>query len=273
MEPEYRQSLHGSNPVFLIGSCRRPGLVASATSGPSHYAAKRVITSTALWAKCEDQSRRFDKASYSRQDARSIATGNQPANRAWEFEYGSNRRASVCIPRGSGELHTKCGRKAEAIRSKQDPTKKIKLGVLLETQLEAMRQFATFTGVLAGFSFTALLQLVSLNDKRRIVGATASAFALATCLLLYSLVGFFLSALQLGASMKSAFADQTFGALASYLVVLSIMCLAGIVVLLLGVALAGWIRSRRVGIISTAFAVLAFAGIVMIIRFLMILPL
>ena len=142
----------------------------------------------------------------------------------------------------------------------------------METHLDALRQFATFIGVLAGFSFTALLQLVSLNDRRRIVGATASTFALATCILLYSLVGFFLSALQLGAAMKSAFADQTSVALVSYSVVLSIMCLLGIVVLLLGVALAGWIRSRLVGIISTAFAILAFFGMVMIVRFLMALP-
>jgi hypothetical protein len=115
------------SPVVFIGiSAEGPAFCYQA--GPSHYAAKRVITSTALWAKCEDQSRRFDKASYSRKAARSIATGNQPANRAWEFKYGSNRRASVCIPRGSREFHTGHRWKAEAIRSKQNSPKKIKLG-------------------------------------------------------------------------------------------------------------------------------------------------
>lgn len=110
-------------------SCRRPGLVACATSEPSHYAVKRVITSTALRAECEDQSRRLDKASYSRPAARSIEASNQSANRAWKFRYGSNRWLSVCAAKRGRRLQAEYRWKAEAARKEENPPAKIKLGL------------------------------------------------------------------------------------------------------------------------------------------------
>jgi hypothetical protein len=114
--------------------------VACATSEPSHYAVKRVITSTALRTECEDQSRRVDKASYSRPDTRSIATSNHSTNRAGQFRYGSNRWLGVCMAKRSRELQTKCRRKTETGQEAVTPlvqsfknTKQWKRGFSYET--------------------------------------------------------------------------------------------------------------------------------------------
>ena len=111
-----------------LGILPKTRCVVVSTTEPSHYAVKRVITSTALRTECEDQSRRVDKASYSRPDTRSIATSNHSVNRAWKFRYGSNRWLSVCVAGRSRELQAKCRRKAEANCQEDNSSKKIKLG-------------------------------------------------------------------------------------------------------------------------------------------------
>jgi hypothetical protein len=126
-----------------------------------------------------------------------------------------------------------------------------------ETVIENLRQYAGFAGILAGFSFTALLQLVALNDKRRIVGATACAFAAATCALLYSMFGFFLFSMSLAVNTNNT---DNISMVWEHAPKFFLTSCGGIIALLIGVSLAGWIRSRLTGIITTAVAVAAFFG-------------
>src|ERR1044071_2313735 len=89
----------------FIGTVPKARLAtATVFAEPSHYALKRVTTSTAVRAECEDQSRRFDKTSYSGPNARSLETGNQPTNSARKLERGGNRRADLCLQGRSREL-------------------------------------------------------------------------------------------------------------------------------------------------------------------------
>jgi len=67
------------------------------TTGPSHYAVKLLRASTALWAACEDQSRRVDKANYGRQDARSVNAGNQSLDSTRQIDEGRNRWVRVRV--------------------------------------------------------------------------------------------------------------------------------------------------------------------------------
>ena len=124
-EPQVPAKVSRPSPALFIGIIAEGPAIVVSTTGPSHYAVKRVITSTALRAECEDQSRRLDKASYSRPDTRSIATSNHSANRAWESRYGSNRWLSVRVAGRSRELQTECRRKAEADREGKSPSAKI----------------------------------------------------------------------------------------------------------------------------------------------------
>jgi uncharacterized membrane protein YidH (DUF202 family) len=139
--------------------------------------------------------------------------------------------------------------------------------MMAETLLASVTQFATMAGILAGFSFTGVLQLVSLSSARKIVGATLSIFIAATLSFISSMFGFFFLFFEITGYFRNSTALLP-KPLTNLWVILVFICLVGILLLLAGVAVAGWIRSKGVGIFSTFLALLGIISMFWIISFL-----
>lgn len=134
----------------------------------------------------------------------------------------------------------------------------------MQDDLEQLRQFATLTGLLVGFSFTGVLQLVSLSDRRRIVSITLVLFVLATFVFLYSLVGFFIYYIQLHTLFTRGQTTTPQQILSGGITSINVWFI-GILILTAGVGCAGWIRSKAVGILCTALSFLGAVGFIQII--------
>jgi len=110
---------------------------------------------------------------------------------------------------------------------------------------------ATLAGLLAGFSLSAVIQFLAADTKSRLVTASIIIFSASTVMFSYSLI----VSILLFAAAAELNAIQTemdgLGVWAFFVLV------GAIFVFLSGIGLAGWIRSRTAGIITTIFAVVA----------------
>ena len=127
---------------------------------------------------------------------------------------------------------------------------------------QALRQFSFLSSLMAGFSVTVIVGLLSLKDERKIVSWVIGVLILAALLFLtstsitamYFLVppdwlSFVPSDVPNPEKMGSEFLDAVAVAIASFTYL-------GTLAFSLGVALLGWIRSRKVGWMSTISALL-----------------
>jgi hypothetical protein len=127
---------------------------------------------------------------------------------------------------------------------------------------ESIRQIVFLSGILAGFAFTIVTQLLSLKDERGIVSLVISCFLVTASLLLVatfvgSLVLVRLSgadSLETSTQISADFAARTDRAAAQMLIPLAF----GLFTFLVGLALTGWIHSAKVGVLSTVCAIVAF---------------
>lgn len=112
-------------------------------------------------------------------------------------------------------------------------------------------RMVTLSGLLAGFSFTALIQLITLADTRPIFTYTVALSLLSSILYILSLFGFVGST---SIPNRSSHAKTTAASieLAAFLVFwLATLGLLGTI------ALAGWIHSASIGVLGTIVAALA----------------
>jgi hypothetical protein len=118
------------------------------------------------------------------------------------------------------------------------------------------------TGLLAGFSFTALVELITYGDARAIATATI-AFALLSALLYILSLFAFIATISI--PRHSAEAESTIASIEWFAFLIFWLATLG---LLTTVALAAWIHSTLVGILGTVVAILAVAilGALLIIR-------
>ncbi len=118
----------------------------------------------------------------------------------------------------------------------------------MENVLQELNQLATLAGLLGGFGFTAVIQLLSMERRGKVVTATILVFSLATLMFLLALLMFILTfsaVLELNAIPETLSNLGTYGLL---------IALLAVFVLEAGIGLAGWIRSKAAGLATTILA-------------------
>lgn len=121
----------------------------------------------------------------------------------------------------------------------------------LDNYLAEAGALAGLAGVLAGFSLAAVVQLLTANVNGRLATAGIVIFSAASVMFLYSLIVAVLSfsaAAELN-EVPTALDNLNVGAL--------LISFGAIYVFVAGIGLAGWMRSRVAGIITTAFAMIS----------------
>jgi cytochrome b561 len=118
----------------------------------------------------------------------------------------------------------------------------------VENYLAEAGALATLAGVLAGFAISAVIQLLATNSESKLTTATILTFAASTVMFLYSLIVFVLT-FAAAAEQNRVLAElDSLGSIAV------LVMLGAVYVFLAAIGLAGWIRSRTTGIVTTAFA-------------------
>jgi hypothetical protein len=117
----------------------------------------------------------------------------------------------------------------------------------VENYLAEAGALAGLAGVLAGFSLAAVVQLLTSSNTGRLITAGVVIFSAASVMFLYSLIVAVLSfsaAAELN-EVPLALDNLNVGAL--------LILFAAIYVFIGGIGMAGWLRSRSAGILTTAF--------------------
>jgi hypothetical protein len=117
----------------------------------------------------------------------------------------------------------------------------------VENYLAEAGALAGLAGVLAGFSLAAVVQLLTSGSSSRLITAGIVIFSAASVMFLYSLIVAVLSfsaAAELN-EIPLALDNLNVGAL--------LILFAAIYVFVGGISLAGWLRSRTAGILTTIF--------------------
>ncbi len=126
------------------------------------------------------------------------------------------------------------------------------------------RQLAFVSAVVGGFAITYLAVLLSMADRRRIIGVAAGfamfcAANLLVCALAWSLYAGMYEAKPTGFTVPVAEFQTKLRWLNGALV-------AGLVCFLAALGLGGWIRSRSLGVVTTGFALLALIAVAFVLR-------
>lgn len=121
----------------------------------------------------------------------------------------------------------------------------------VENYLAEAGALAGLAGVLAGFSLAAVVQLLTAGNSGRLTTAGIVVFSAASVMFLYSLIVAVLS-FSAAAEMNSIpteLDNLNTGAL--------LILFGAIYVFVGGIGMAGWVRSRVAGILTTVFALIS----------------
>lgn len=118
----------------------------------------------------------------------------------------------------------------------------------IENYLAEAGAFATLASILAGFAISAVIQLLSTNTEGKLVTATIVTFSASTVMFLYPLIVFVLVFAATAEQNRIIEQLNVMGTIALFVL------FAAVFVFMVGIGLAGWIRSRVTGILTTAFA-------------------
>ena len=121
----------------------------------------------------------------------------------------------------------------------------------VENYLAETAALAGLAGIMAGFSLAAVVQLLTTSSGGKLATAGIVVFAAASVMFLYSLI---VAVLSLSAAAELA---QVPTELDNLNVGALLIMFAAIYVFVGGIGMAGWIRSRTAGILTTAFAVIS----------------
>jgi hypothetical protein len=118
----------------------------------------------------------------------------------------------------------------------------------VENYLAESAALAGLAGIMAGFSLAAVVQLLPTDSKGRLATAAIVVFSAASVMFLYSLI---VAVLSLSAAAElnripTELENLNVGAL--------LIMFAAIYVFIGGIGMAGWMRSRSAGVLTTAFA-------------------
>jgi hypothetical protein len=121
----------------------------------------------------------------------------------------------------------------------------------LDNYLAEAGALAGLTGILAGFAMSAVIQLLTSSDKNRLTTATIVVFSAAAVMFLFPLIT---SVLSFSAAAEL---NQIPAALDVPNQISLLIMFAAIYVFIAGIGLAGWIRSRVAGVLTSLFAVVS----------------
>lgn len=120
----------------------------------------------------------------------------------------------------------------------------------IENYLAEAGAIATLAGILAGFAVSAVIQLLSTNTEGRLVTATIVTFSASTVMFLYPLIVFVLVFAATAEQNRIIEQLEALGTIAL------LVLFAAVFVFMTGIGLAGWIRSKATGILTSIFAVI-----------------
>jgi hypothetical protein len=136
----------------------------------------------------------------------------------------------------------------------------------LAASAELFRQLAFVSALIAGFSLTFLVQLLTAQSTRRVVNWTIGFSLAATAAMIVCALGWTLSAAVIIDPRTQADLTRWTGTIGRLHGRLSLTFISGILLFLVGLGLCGWVRSRAMGIVSSAIALLAAAAALMILK-------
>jgi hypothetical protein len=120
----------------------------------------------------------------------------------------------------------------------------------IENYLQETGILATLAGILGGFAFSAVVQLLASEKQDKFTTATIITFSLSSLVSFYAVIAFVL--IFAATAEKNAVLTEL-----DNMGTVALMALLGaIFVFLSGVAMAGWIRSKAAGVATTVFAVI-----------------
>ena len=125
----------------------------------------------------------------------------------------------------------------------------------LENYLAEAGALAGLAGVLAGFSLAAVIQLLTAGNAGKLVTAGLVVFSAASVMFLYSLL---VAVLSFSAAAELNRVPEELTNLGTVALLISF---AAIYIFVGGVGMAGWIRSRVAGILTTTIALISFCFI------------
>ncbi len=118
--------------------------------------------------------------------------------------------------------------------------------------LQEISLVGTLAGILAGFAFSAVVQLLASDVKGKLATGVIVIFTITTLMFLYVLFAFVLigsATAELNQQIASLDWIGTFAYVTAFI---------GLLMFLIGVGLTGWIRSTATGIATTIFATITF---------------
>ncbi|PWB75617.1 MAG: hypothetical protein C3F07_04590 [Anaerolineales bacterium] len=121
----------------------------------------------------------------------------------------------------------------------------------VENYLAEAGALASLAGIMAGFSLAAVVQLLTTSDRGRLATAGIVVFSGASVMFLYSLI---VAVLSFSATAEL---DRVPTELDNLNVGAFLILLAAIYVFVGGIGLAGWMRSKVAGILTTVFAAIS----------------
>lgn len=121
----------------------------------------------------------------------------------------------------------------------------------LENYLQEVGAFATLTGIMAGFALSAVIQLLAMHKEGKLITATIIVFATSAMMFLYCLIVFVLSFAAAAERNTVPTELDNMGTAALLILFLALFDFQA------GIGIAGWIRSKVTGVMTSIFALIS----------------
>lgn len=122
----------------------------------------------------------------------------------------------------------------------------------IENLLQEYNQIATLAGILAGFAFSAVIQLLSVDKPGKLMTTVIIIFSVSAAMFLFTLFAF-----VMGSAAISEL-NREITELNGWIAFAFLVSVFGLNLFLFGVGLTGWLRSRVTGIITSLAALMTF---------------